>query len=88
VSPSNGATVSRSPTLTWNAVVGATSYRAQVSTSSTFGTLAYDQSVTGTSAAVSGLAGKTTHFWRVNATDGTSTSPWSEVRSFKTRKNN
>jgi aqualysin 1 len=88
ISPSNGGTASRNPTLTWSAVSGATSYRAQVSTSSTFGTLVYDQSVAGTSTPVSGLAGKTTYFWRVNATDGTSTSDWSTVWSFKTRKNN
>ena len=69
-------------------MAGATSYRAQVSTSSSFGTVAFDQSVSGTSVSVTGLAGKTTHFWRVNATDGTSTSPFSAVRSFKTRKNN
>jgi hypothetical protein len=37
---------------------------------------------------VTGLAGKTTYFWRVNATDGTSTSDWSTMWSFRTRKNN
>jgi len=88
LSPPNGGTASRSPTLTWSAVTGATSYRVQVSTSSSFGTTAYDQSVPGTSTAVTGLAGKTTYFWRVNATDGTSTSDWSTVWSFRTRKNN
>ena len=88
VSPGDGANVSRNPTLTWNTVTGATSYRVQVSLSSTFGTTAFDQVVAGTSVGVTGLAGKTTYFWRVNASNATETSPWSAVRSFKTRRNN
>jgi len=88
VSPSNGApNVPRTVTLTWSAVSGATSYRVQVSTSSGFGTLVSDQTVTGTSAVVAGLGSRVTYFWRVNATDGTSTSPWSTVWSFRTRRN-
>jgi subtilisin family serine protease len=89
VSPSNGANVSRTPTLTWSAVTGATSYRVQVSTSTGFGTLAFDQAVGGTSVTVSpALAGKTSYFWRVNASNATETSPWSAVGNFRTRKNN
>lgn len=88
VSPANGArNVPRNATLTWNAVAGATSYRAQVSTSATFGTLVYDQSVTSTSTTVSGLGSRVVYFWRVNATNGTETSPFSEVFSFRTRRN-
>jgi subtilisin family serine protease len=88
VSPGNGSSTSRSPTLTWNAVTGATSYRVQVSTSSSFGTLAWDQSLAGTSTTVTGLLGKTTYFWRVNAINSTETSAWSDVWSFRTRRNN
>lgn len=86
VSPVNGATgVSTSPTLSWNASSGATSYRAQVSTSSSFSTTVYDQSgMTSTSAMVSGLAASTTYFWRVNATNAAGTSAWSSTWSFTT----
>ena len=88
-SPSNGANVSRTPTLAWSAVTGATSYRVQVSTSSTFGTLAFDQTLAGTSTTVSpALAGKATYFWRANASNAAETSPWSSVGNFRTRKNN
>ena len=63
-SPSNGATgIATSPTLSWNASTGATSYRLQVSTSDTFTTTVFDQSgITGTSQAVSGLANNTMHY--------------------------
>jgi len=85
-SPANGATgVSTSPTLTWNASSGATSYRLQVSTSSNFSTTVVDQSnITTTSYRVSGLAASTTYYWRVNASNAGGTSPWSAVWSFTT----
>ena len=70
-------------------MTGATSYRVQVSSSSAFGTLAFDQALAGTSTTVSpALAGKTTYFWRVNASNAAETSPWSAVGNFKTRRNN
>lgn len=85
-SPANGATgVSTSPTLVWNASSGATSYRLQVSTSSSFSTLTFDQSgITSTSQVVSGLANSTTYYWRVNASNSAGTSAWSSVWSFTT----
>ena len=85
-SPADGATgVSTSPTLSWNASSGATSYRVQVSTSSTFGTTVYDQSgITGTSTNVSGLAASTVYYWRANATNAGGTSAYSTVFSFTT----
>ncbi|RCK75921.1 MAG: Alkaline serine exoprotease A precursor [Ignavibacteriae bacterium] len=85
-SPANGATgVSTSPTLVWNASSGATSYRLQVSTSSSFSTLTFDQSgITATSQAISGLANSTTYYWRVNASNSAGTSAWSSVWSFTT----
>src|SRR5262249_60996574 len=78
-SPPDGATgVSTSPTLSWNASAGATSYECQVSTSPTFATLVSDQpGLTGTSTTVTGLASNTTYFWRVNASNAGGTSPWS-----------
>jgi subtilisin family serine protease len=85
-SPADGATgVSIPATLTWNASTGATSYRVQVSTSSSFTTLAYDQSgITSTSTSVPGLASNTLYYWRVNATNAGGTSAWSTVWSFTT----
>lgn len=85
-SPVNGATgVSTSPTLVWNASSSATSYRLQVSTSSTFTTLSFDLSgITTTSQVVSGLASGTTYYWRVNASNSAGTSGWSSVWSFTT----
>lgn len=85
-SPANGATgVSTSPTLSWNASAGASSYEVQVSTAPTFGTLVSDQpGLTGTSTTVSGLASNTTYYWRVNATNAGGTSPWSTTFSFTT----
>lgn len=85
-SPANGATgISTSPTLVWNSSSGATSYRLQVSTSSSFSTLTFDQSgITSTSQVVSGLANSTTYYWRVNASNSAGTSAWSSVWSFTT----
>lgn len=60
--------ISVTPTLTWNAVPGATSYRVQVSTSNTFsGAMTVNDSLTGTSRAVGSLAGLTDYYWRVIA---------------------
>ena len=85
-SPSNGATrIATSPTLTWNASTGATSYRVQVSTSSGFTSTVVDRSgITATSCSISGLLNKTRHYWRVNATNSGGTSGWSSVRYFTT----
>jgi hypothetical protein len=89
VSPANNTTgVSTTPTLSWNASTGATSYGLQVSTSKTDWTgsnLKVNQSgIAGTSQAVSGLANSTVYYWRVNATSAGGTSPWSSVWSFTT----
>ena len=85
-SPTDGATgVSKTPTLSWNASSGATSYQIQVSTSSSFTSTLVDQSgLTGTSYAASGLADVTVYYWRVNATNSNGTSSWSATRSFTT----
>jgi len=87
-SPSNGATgVSRTPTLSWNASTGASSYRVQVSTSSSFGTLVYDQSgITSTSTTVSGLGSRVTYYWRVDASNASGTGAWSTTWHFRTTR--
>ena len=75
-----------SPTLSWNAVSGATSYRLQVSTSSAFTSTVYDNAaLTGTSATINGLNRGSTYYWRANATGSGGTSGWSAPWSFSTR---
>jgi predicted phage tail protein len=43
-----------------------------------------EQTVSGTSASVSGLTNGTTYFWRVNASNSVGSSNWSSVWSFTT----
>jgi hypothetical protein len=84
--PANGAAnVAINPTLTWNAVSGATTYRVQVSTLNTFATTIVDDATpTQPTKAVSGLGSSTTYYWRVNAKNAAGTSAWSDVWSFIT----
>jgi hypothetical protein len=86
-SPADRATnISVTPTLSWNASTGATSYGLQVSTNSSFSPTVVNQTgITSTSRAISGLLNGTTYYWRVNATNAGGTSAWSApVRSFTT----
>ncbi len=85
-SPANGsAGISASPSLSWNASIGAASYRLQVSTDSTFATTFYDQSnLTTTSQSVSGLKNNKKYYWRVNASSASGTSVWSNTWNFTT----
>ena len=73
LSPANGATgISRSSAkLTWSTSANATSYRVCLSTSSSCNTWYNFSNVT--SATFSGLRGRTTYYWRVEArtADGT-----------------
>ncbi len=83
-SPSTGATTLPSPTLSWNNAAGATSYELQVSASSDFLSIVYDQSgLTSTSLGVPGAAtNNTVYYWRVNATNAGGTSGWSSAWNF------
>jgi hypothetical protein len=73
------------PTMIWNAVAGATTYRLQVSTVNTFATTVYNDSTrTSTSQGMTGLTVGTTYFWRVNAKNSAGTSPYSQIWSFTT----
>jgi hypothetical protein len=85
-SPANNATdVSTSPTLSWNASSGATSYTVQLSTSAGFSSFVLNQSgVTSTVINVPGLANSTQYFWRVNATSPGGPTAFSSVFSFTT----
>ncbi len=85
--PAQNATgVAVAPTLTWNASTGATSYRVQVSTDSTFTStlVVNDSTLTTPTKAVTGLAISTRYYWRVNAKDSLGTSSYSAVRNFMT----
>ena len=86
-SPANNATgIAVSPTLTWNAVTGAVTYRVQVSTASDFSTgiVVDDSTLTAASKAMSSLANNTQYYWQVNAKNAGGTSAWSSVFSFTT----
>src|SRR5207244_735537 len=84
--PANGTTgVANSPTLTWAAVTGATSYSVQVATDSGFTTIVSSGSPAGTSFTVSPpLNESTTYFWRVASTSACGTGSFSAAFSFTT----
>jgi|GEM_PF-4655055 hypothetical protein len=83
-SPANGfVNVPINTTLAWNAVLGATSYRAQFSNTSTF-SLVSDTTVFTTSRIASSLVENSLYFWRVNATNSSGSSAWSSIWSFTT----
>jgi hypothetical protein len=86
VLPPNRVTgISTSPTLRWNAFVGATSYRLQVATDSTFSPSIVDQSaISDTSYQVRGLSESTSYYWHVKATYAGGTTAFSTPWSFKT----
>jgi hypothetical protein len=86
VAPVNGAlNQATNPTLIWNAVPGADTYRLQVSTSNTFASTIYNDSTrTSTSQPITGLTIATTYFWRVNSKISGGTSAYSDVWSFTT----
>jgi len=86
LSPANGLTgVSTSPTFSWNSSAGATSYRLQVSTSSSFTSLVLDQGgIAGTSYQVGALSYNTVYYWRVSAANASGTSAYSGTWFFST----
>ncbi|MBI3005411.1 MAG: fibronectin type III domain-containing protein [Ignavibacteriales bacterium] len=85
-SPENGAIdVPVNTSVLWNPSDGASTYRVQISTDSTFTSVTIDQSdLSEQSYSTSGLSNSTRYFWRVNATNGGGTSDWSQVWNFTT----
>jgi Ice-binding-like/Bacterial Ig-like domain len=86
VAPLNGA-VSQAvnPTLIWNAVPGADTYRLQVSLSNNFTSTIYNDSTrTNNSQLITGLTVGTTYYWHVNSKISGGTSAYSDVWSFTT----
>ena len=86
VSPGNCATVSSTPTLTWNAAGTPASYRLQVATNSSFSSpVKVDTTVvTDTTCAISGLSGTATYCWRVRPQYNCDSTHWSATWWFHT----
>ncbi|MGB2867530.1 MAG: FG-GAP-like repeat-containing protein [Bacteroidota bacterium] len=75
----------RNLTLSWNAAIGATSYRIQVSTDSTFAIVTADaDTISTTQYAASNLAASTTYYWRVRSTNSGGSSAFSSFHRFST----
>lgn len=70
-----------SQSIAWPAVSTATGYTVQASTSSNFASILATQSVTVSPATFTGLTGGTTYYFRATATDGTTTSIFSNTVS-------
>jgi parallel beta-helix repeat protein len=85
-SPGDSArSVSTSPILSWNGILGAERYRVQLSTSPNFGSRLVDDSmVTDSYRYVGPLQNSTAHYWRVSATNAGGTSGFSTMRTFMT----
>lgn len=77
---------SLTPTLTWNAVTGATAYDLQVSSDAGFSGIALSHTgETGTSYSLTNpLNNYTVYYWRIRATDGSETAGYSAPFSFRT----
>ncbi len=86
--PANGATgVSSSPTLSWGASSGATSYEFCYDTTNDSACSGWTGNGSATSKALSGLSGSTTYYWHVRAVNsaGTTYSDSNTMWSFTTQ---
>lgn len=87
LSPANAATnVSRTPTLSWSAAAGATSYNVQYSTTSNFtAATTVTRSVASSPLAITtALLANTRYYWRVQSVRGAVISAYSGSRNFRT----
>jgi hypothetical protein len=91
ISPANNSVdLSITPSLDWNDVAYATSYRVQISTSSSFSSLNYDTAGLTVSQIIvpNGiLTTNTQYYWRVCASNVSGTSVYSTIWNFTTRPN-
>jgi subtilisin-like proprotein convertase family protein len=85
-SPANGATgTDLNPTLSWNSVLGATSYEYEVSTVTNGGNVVNTGNTALTSIVISPeLTVSTTYYWRVRGTSSCGVTPWSDEWTFET----
>jgi hypothetical protein len=86
VSPLNGSTeVATNPTMNWNTSKGASTYRLQVSTSTSFNPVVFeDSTISATKQEIGPLINNTDYYWRVLAKNSNGSSTWSPVWSFTT----
>jgi len=83
--PANGTTGVLVPaSLTWDYVIGASTYRLQVDDNSDFSSPVIDVSGWSPTSYYASLNTYTTYWWRVNATSPYGTSSWSAVWQFTT----
>jgi photosystem II stability/assembly factor-like uncharacterized protein len=85
--PNNSIDITTTPTLDWDSVPFAETYRVQLSTDPGFGTFIINlPGLTASQYNVTGgtLNNNTTYYWRVNATNQAGTSAFSAVWNFKT----
>lgn len=83
VSPENNVTITETAVnLIWNEVLGANSYKVQVSLSENFGSNVTEYLTEDTVYGITGLSPDLTYYWRVKAFDNSVESNWSETWSF------
>jgi len=88
VSPKNGSVdIVTNPAMSWNSSAGASSYRLQVSTTTSFNPIVFeDSTISGTNHEIGQLSDNTIYHWRVLAKNSNGNSMWSPVWSFTTGK--
>ena len=86
ISPSNGSKdVKVNPTMNWNGSTGASAYRLQVSQSTSFNPVVFeDSTISLTTHEIGLLNSNTGYYWRVLAKNSNGSSTWSPVWSFTT----
>jgi len=89
VSPLNySEDVATIPTMNWNVSTGASLYYLQVSTSTSFNPVVFeDSTISATKQEIGPLIDNTTYYWRVLAKNSNGSSTWSPVWSFTTGTN-
>jgi hypothetical protein len=88
ISPANDATgIPTGITLTWQNVSGATAYKIQVDTLSTFENPIFSvENITGAAHSLTNLKYEHKYYWRIAATRAGESGPWSEIRNFTTKE--